>query len=551
MDLFIREGYFGGRCECGYQGYISGPIYGFDQTSMYPKMGTKKLPYGYARDVSGVQLAAMIRARDFFGYVKVRCRTVRFDLRPLHGFRTLGKLCFPQFKEWTEITLFSEEMFLGKQLGIYEYEPIRGLAFESGYPFRDFFLTGFKKKAEAKAAGDPALEQTYKMIINSGYGWTCIRTYGKKSYEVVPESSLQHVKYLVQDRLIDYAHFRDDMLLISCEKDLDISNFSVAIGAAITSYGRMALYDVIQHVESRGGLPLYWDTDSVFMAKYDPTKDPEFISKFGPDYDGSDINTMGNELGYWKSEGNDLMKKAGLKCKQLEGFDDGIFLLPKLYIMRKHTSKGTFFKTAHKGFSKKRPFMVKQTDDGRTGLYSGKNGPSYDVLKAIWDAEKKLFICIKTGVEKIFNKSIVNEEYQELDDCLAPRFDQHENPIMRGPPLWTDYERMLTGIAVPRTFTSLTRPFRHAMAEYGQNTVLGISETTRNALAVNMDGSNRYTKGKVTTSGVIDPLVIPEDAPAVVSNSPFESVRGETIAQEIENLRRWVSRFISDAYDFE
>lgn len=549
MDMFIREGYFGGRCECGVQGYVKGPIYGFDQTSMYPKMGTNLLPYGYAMDVSGVQLAAMIRARDFFGFVRVRCRTILFDKRPLHGYRALGKLCFPHFKEWVEITLFSEELYKGKELGIYEYQPIRGLAFSKGYPFKEFFLSGFNKKAQAKAAGDTALEQTYKMIINSGYGWTCIRTYGKKSYEVVPESSLQHVKYLVQGKLVDYSHFRDDLLLISCEKDLEISNYSVAVGAAITSYGRMALYEVISYVDLKGGTPLYWDTDSVFMTGYDPSKDREFIQKFGPDYDGSDFNTMGNELGYWKSEGNDLMKKAGLKSKQLEGFDEGIFLLPKLYIMRKHTSKGVFFKTAHKGFSKKRPFMAKTLEDGKIGLFSGKEGPDYTVLKAVWDQESKIFRCVKSKNEKIFNKAIVNEEYQELDDELRPRFDENENPIMRGPPLWEDYERMLTGIAVPRTFTSLTKPFRHAMAEFGDNMVLGISETSRNALAVNMDGTNRYTKGMVTRSGLIKPLIIPDDAPAVSSPAPCESIRADTLEQEIENLRLWVSRFVSPEID--
>lgn len=546
MDVFIRAGYFGGRCECGVQGYIKGPIYGFDQTSMYPKMGTKELPYGYAREVSGVQLAAMLRSKDFFGYVQVRCRTLLFDKRPLHGYRTLGKLCFPHFKEWTNITLFSEELYLGQQLGIYEYEPIRGLSFDRGYPFKEFFLTGFKKKAEAKAAGDSALEQTYKMIINSGYGWTCIRTHGKKSYEVVPESSLRHIRYLVQGRLVDYSHFRDDLLLISCEKDLEISNYSVAVGAAITSYGRMALYEVISHVESRGGTPLYWDTDSVFMAGYDPSTDPEFIRKFGPDYDGTDINSMGNELGYWKSEGNDLMKKAGLKSKQLEGFDDGIFLLPKLYVMRKHTQKGTFYKSAHKGFSKKRPFMAKKLEDGRMGLFSGKDGPKYELLKAVWDPECKFFRCCKTNSEKIFNKSVVNEEYQELDDELSLRTNKDGEPIYRGPPQWEDYERMLTGIAVPRTFTSLTRPFRHAMAEIGNNQVLGVSETCRQTAGVNMDGSTRYTKGKVAQTGIILPLVIPDDAPPIPTALPYESLRAETIEKEIENLNTWVSRFSSE-----
>ena len=51
---------------------------------------------------------------------------------PLHGLKNAmkgGKLLFPHLREWREVTLFSEELRLGETQGLYEYEPIDGIAF--------------------------------------------------------------------------------------------------------------------------------------------------------------------------------------------------------------------------------------------------------------------------------------------------------------------------------------------------------------------------------------------------------------------------------------
>ena len=50
---------------------------------------------------------------------------------PLHGLKNAmkgGKLLFPHLRQW-KMTLFSEELRLGEKQGLYEYEPIDGLAF--------------------------------------------------------------------------------------------------------------------------------------------------------------------------------------------------------------------------------------------------------------------------------------------------------------------------------------------------------------------------------------------------------------------------------------
>jgi len=62
-----------------------------------------------------------------------------------------GKLLFRHFKEWTSLTLFSEELKLGIESGIYEYKIESGLRFNSGPWMEKFFTDAINKKATAHA----------------------------------------------------------------------------------------------------------------------------------------------------------------------------------------------------------------------------------------------------------------------------------------------------------------------------------------------------------------------------------------------------------------
>ena len=59
-----------------------------------------------------------------------------------------GKFQFGHLKEFTAMNLFSEELKLGIQSGMYEYK-IGGLGFQSAPWMKRFFEEAFKRKAEA------------------------------------------------------------------------------------------------------------------------------------------------------------------------------------------------------------------------------------------------------------------------------------------------------------------------------------------------------------------------------------------------------------------
>ena len=86
--------------------------------------------------------------------------------KPLHGLYEGGKLMFRHFSEPTSLHLFSEELKLGMQTDMYEYEIQGGYKFRA-YPFmKRFFIDGFKRKADAKKAKNPALKATWKIVLN-------------------------------------------------------------------------------------------------------------------------------------------------------------------------------------------------------------------------------------------------------------------------------------------------------------------------------------------------------------------------------------------------
>jgi hypothetical protein len=75
-----------------------------------------------------------------------------------------GKFVFRHYVDYTPMTLFSEELKLGIESGMYDYKVQGGYKFESAPWMKKFFTDAFNKKAEAKKSGKPALEQAKNFI---------------------------------------------------------------------------------------------------------------------------------------------------------------------------------------------------------------------------------------------------------------------------------------------------------------------------------------------------------------------------------------------------
>ena len=77
-----------------------------------------------------------------------------------------GKLLFRHFKEWTSLTLFSEELKLGIESG-YEHKIESGLRFHSGSWMQKIFTDAVNKKAAAKSTGNTAMSTLLVPVLQN------------------------------------------------------------------------------------------------------------------------------------------------------------------------------------------------------------------------------------------------------------------------------------------------------------------------------------------------------------------------------------------------
>lgn len=122
----------------------------------------------------------MINIANFFGYIYCRVWTNKNNL-PLHGHKHDGKLIFAHH-EGTEMMLFSEEVKRGIKIGN-KYEYIYGYKFNKSKLLEGIMGDGFKFKAQAKAVDKPVMEKTWKIVINSAYGFFGLRWMDKRGFK--------------------------------------------------------------------------------------------------------------------------------------------------------------------------------------------------------------------------------------------------------------------------------------------------------------------------------------------------------------------------------
>lgn len=332
IDRYIRMAYQGGRCEAFAIGTFLNQYY-YDVTSLYPHVGTKRLPVGVA--VRHDDLPEDVhKALDIvkFGFMRVMVRGTASILKcykPLHGVHRDGKFLFPYFGTPTELTLFTPEIRLGLTYG-YEYTVIDGVSYEHTTKIGGFFKDGFEHKAKAKAEGKKALELMWKIIINSGYGIWGYNPHDKDTLKLY--SGNGWVEPFNNNRLIAMGKL-GDKTLVRLRNDSHSKDTNVAIAAAITSYARMHLHDIFQSIHSVGGSIIYCDTDSI-ICDIDLSAHPNIAKKLRPDGIGATLGGLKNELGM--SGGKDLpfqkVTIVGCKSYRCEGMraDGSVCVMEKL-----------------------------------------------------------------------------------------------------------------------------------------------------------------------------------------------------------------------------
>lgn len=344
IDEFIRESYFGGRTDLynkiGEQN--PGFYYYIDAVSWYPtQMSQKKLPYGLPRHILGdrsirnIISTRRISGKDPWksveGFVRCKVRSLRNIKIPIHGVKRpilngkpvadqnskrTKKLIFPNFKNWTEITLYTPEIRAGMSRDksgnrlvynpIYEYKFIEGYFFRTSHFYKLCTDDVFQLKKNSK--GQPAKKKTMKIILNSLYGWWCINRYAK-NYKITRK--IDHLYSTLATGTLSNVTKFPGRQLFAIEYDDFMTNVisNVGIGAAITALARLGLWKFMMEIEDpeyrdilihddydpdneNFGKVFYSDTDSI-ICSLDVQEEPYFKIKY--------FSNPGN-LGDWSNE---------------------------------------------------------------------------------------------------------------------------------------------------------------------------------------------------------------------------------------------------------
>jgi len=413
-DKFIRDSYFGGRVECFQMGEVD-KCYYYDFTSLYPDVGRKYLPYGEPEIVKFNKAKEL--DKDFFGWVECLVKTKNTKHIPKHAVIKDDRLIFPIFENWTKINLFSEELDYEQ----YEYEFITGIKFKKSRIKQKFFNDGFRNKAKAKAEGNPAMAQAYKIIINSGYGFWGLRTKDRDGVIICEPNSHEYMSYLNTDKLVSIRE-QGDYVLCRIKKDLDVCDFNVSVAAAISSYARSKLHKMLTAIRKVGGKVYYCDTDSV-ICNININDYPNIKKKFQWDGDGTELGSLKNECdeyvekivkkehpNYTKEQINKEVELLSLKENGNFYFDKGILTGCKQYALQKkinYNGKEHIIEIVKcKGYS--------QNDDKlkfsdmkslNSGVKMTQKQTQFRCPKSNYVSETNAFIIKSQVVEKSFRKT--------------------------------------------------------------------------------------------------------------------------------------------------
>lgn len=297
-DAFVRQSYFGGRTEIFKPLFVGGgdkKISCYDVNSLYPSVMLEPMPTNPKRWVSTIIDGAM-------GFYECEVFVPDMFIPPL-GVRALlpsgKKLIFP-----TGIIkgVFSSiELENAVKHGCKIMRVKKGLIFENAGPiFKDYILSLYQRRLEAKKMGDGVSDVLSKLMMNSLYGRFGLRVDNREILVSKPDE---------KDYYVDIVWSKESGLTMY-KKKTEISSFNnVAISAWITSLARVKMYESLVSCDC-----YYTDTDSLFTT--DKLKES-------------------NKLGELKHE-----YSAESAC----------FLLPKTYIVQGKDLK----KVVMKGFDKKK-----------------------------------------------------------------------------------------------------------------------------------------------------------------------------------------------------
>lgn len=310
VEEFVKKSYFGGRTECFILGHISDNINCYDINSSYIYSGIKPLPLGKSIKIKENTIEDIINNPLYNqSFVKVLVKlknNINLDnFIPVHPVKNKeGLILFPIIKDWVEMVLYLPELKLGVKVG-YEYQFIEGFYFKSSNSLKKIFNHMYEERIKYDKSN--ILNFVYKLIGVSIYGCFGYNVLNKTNIKISNKNSKDHVKYLKKYKLKNTSII-GNYELNEVISDIDIDR-NYAIASAITSYGRIRLYEIYLDIKSKGYNIYYSDTDSVF-TNINMEDFPDLCDKYN-------LNT--NILG-------------GLKNETIPSCNDGYIIGNKKYV---------------------------------------------------------------------------------------------------------------------------------------------------------------------------------------------------------------------------
>ena len=295
---FISKGYGGGRNEATMRGiFEKTSIVPYDFTSFYPSVARGLIPYGKPKWIDNLEHIKMKDMEKFLknnpGFYEVEILSSPTNKHPLHGTFYEHKYVFPYFEKYDGLVIFSPEIILGIGIG-YKYKLKCGYTQQMAPICKKFFEKMISVKMKAAKEGHKALEYSGKINANSGYGFYGFNPYDRTVMKVYGEDMLDHLISMEHNAQLSYRK-EEDVYICSERTNVLLPDINISVAAAITSYARMRLWELIQDIKDIGGVVYYYDTDSVYSS-IDIVKHPVLGPKWCGPGKGKNLGELKREL---------------------------------------------------------------------------------------------------------------------------------------------------------------------------------------------------------------------------------------------------------------
>lgn len=303
-EQFVRESYFGGRCEVFDMNIHYNAIY-IDRVSMYPaEMFSQKYPNDIPYESQDIDelMACITQDNGIEGFIHAKImpnQTLHYPILPQ---KLDHKIMFTNCER--EGTYTIPELRYAYSLG-YQIEPIKGLLYKhSDKIFESYIEKLFAIKKKEKGGR----KNGAKILMNSLYG-KFGQAFHKKNvimhYHFSSQEQLDFLRQAEIDgiKIVKHLYSAEQNIYIAIELNESHTYkayMNVAIASYVTSYARIALHKKMMEFESNGIEILYCDTDSLTIEQKD-------LSQI----------KLGKNLGDWDIE---------------QTFDSVKFMAPKCYI---------------------------------------------------------------------------------------------------------------------------------------------------------------------------------------------------------------------------